>query len=99
MVIMGITSYPTESATEIGKRFQEAPSFPDYLTRRGPYILNVRGEGIQGFSIFELDRSRMAEAVESISNYYVKFMGVPGFTFSVNVCLEPQEALKMIGLG
>lgn len=40
----------------------------------------------------------MAEAIEYVDNYYARFIGVPGFIYSVATGYEVKEALKMIGL-
>jgi len=98
MVIMGMTSYPTESSKELGKRFTELPTLPPYLTRKGPYVSSELGSGIKTISIYECDPSKMAEATEFIGNNYARFIGVPGFTYSIGTWFEIQEAFKMIGL-
>jgi len=98
MVIIGMTSFPVNSSLEAGKSFQNLPPLPEFITRRGPYILAVKGEGIQAFSVFEFDNSKMAEAMETIGNYYVTMRDVPGFSYSINVVFEVQEALGMLGL-
>ena len=48
MVIIGMNSFPPESANEIGKRFLELPPVPDYITMKGPYIHSMMEGGIQG---------------------------------------------------
>jgi hypothetical protein len=68
------------------------------ITMRGPYIQGVKGDGIQSTTVYEFDRAKMADAMEAVSNRYVPYFGVPGFTYTINVCLEAQEALKMLGL-
>ena len=98
MVIIGTMSFPPQSAKEVGKCFMELPPVPDYITMKGPYVHGVKGEGIQSTILYEFDRSRMAEAFENVSNRYVAYHGVAGLTYAINVCLEAQEALKMIGL-
>jgi len=99
MVILSTGSFPPESAKEVGKRFMEAASQPDYITRRGPFILPLRGEGVQSITIYEVDRpTRIAEAYEFIANEVAKYFSVPGYTYSINVCLEAEEAVKTIGL-
>jgi len=98
MVIIGMGSFPANSSTEAGKRFPELPSLPDFITRRGPYVSSVIGQGIQTISVYEFDNSRMAEAMISVGNYYAAMRDIPGFTYSVKVFNEVQEALKMIGL-
>ena len=100
MIILSISSFPPGSAKEIGKRFIERASLPDYIKMRGPYILPRPGEGIQSLTLYEVDRpTRMAEAFEFLSNQQAKYFGVEGYTYSINMCLDAQEALKAVGLG
>jgi hypothetical protein len=98
MVAIGMTSYPTESSKEMGKRFNELPTLPPYITRKGPYVSSELGVGIRTISIFECDPSKMAEASEFLGNFYAHFIGVPGFTYTVGTWFEIKEAFKMIGL-
>ena len=98
MIIMTHVLVPTTSAKELGKRVLELPPFPEYLTIKGPYIYSTEGEGIHSIDIFEVEKSRMAEALEFINNRHVAFFDIPGYTFSVNTCLEAIEGIKMLGL-
>lgn len=98
MVAIGMVSFPTESSKEIGKRFKDLPILPPYITRKGPYFSSELGVGIKAISIFECDPSKMAEASESLGNYYAHYIGVPGFTYTVGTWFEIKEAFKMIGL-
>jgi hypothetical protein len=99
MVITSTLSYPTESANEIGKRFKDLPPQPSFITWKGPYIRSEVGLGFKVFSIYEFDQSKMAEVLESIGNRMANFIGVPGFTYSLDVWLEAKEGLKLIGMG
>ena len=98
MVIMTHVIIPTESAKETGKRYIGMSPLPDYLNLRGPYIYVVEGEGIHSIDIFELERAKMSDALEFIYNRHIPFFGIPGYTDSVKVCLEGEEAVKMLGL-
>jgi hypothetical protein len=98
MVIMTHLLVPAESVKETGKCFIELPPLPDYMTIRGPYIYSVKGEGIHSIDIFEVEKTKMADAIEFLYNRHVAFFGIPGYSFSVNVCLEAGEAVKMVGL-
>ena len=98
MVIIGMNSFPPESANEIGKRFLELPPLPDYLTMKGPYVHGMMEWGIQGVEVFELDKAKLAEGLEYVSNRYVTYFGIPGFRYAIAPYFEAQEALKMIGL-
>ena len=98
MVIIGKNSFPPESANEIGKRFLELPSLPDYMTTKGPYIRGMMEGGIQGIEVFELDKAKLAEGIEYVTNRYVTYFGIPGFRYAIAPYFETQEALRMIGL-
>jgi hypothetical protein len=99
MVVITKISFPPSSAKEIGKGFTELPALPDYITMIGPFISSSEGEGVQSIAIYECDNSKLAEAVEHVSNRMVPYFDVSGFKYSVNTWLEAGEALKMIGLG
>jgi hypothetical protein len=99
MVIIGFSSYPTESVKEFAKRFiEQSTPLPSYMTMKGPYVSSELGVGIKSIVIFEFDQSRIADAVHDVSARYAKYYGVPGFTYSQHAWLEAAEALKMIGL-
>ena len=99
MVIIAISSYPLESSKEIGKRLGEQSPLPTYITLRGPYVSSEVGVGIKTIALYEFDQSKTREALDVVYNRYIKYLGVPGFTYSAHPWLEVKEALKMIGLG
>jgi len=98
MVIIGMVSFPPSSSNEAGKCFPGLPSLAEFITRRGPYLSSVKGEGILGISVYEFDNSKMAEAMINVGEYYAAMMDVPGLTYSIQIFNEIQESLKMIGL-
>jgi hypothetical protein len=95
MIIIGMISFPTESSAEMGRRFMELPR---YINKKGPYFNSELGVGIKAISLFEFDSSKLAEATEFINNYYARYFGVPGYTYSVSTWLETPEALHLVGL-
>jgi len=95
MVIIGMISFPTESSKEMGKRFME---IPPYINKKGPYFKSELGVGIRALSIFEFEPEKMAEATEFINNYYARYIGVPGYSYTVCTWLEAAEALCLVGL-
>jgi hypothetical protein len=98
MIVISLTSYPTESAQEIGKRFIGMPALPDYITMRGPYINSDIDEGIKGITIYEFEDSRYGEIYQILADRIANLLGVPGFTYSLHHWLEAKDALKLIGL-
>jgi len=98
MVIIALTSVPTENSKEIGKRATELPTLPDYITMIGPYVTSVVGEGIKGLSIYEFEESRYPEASKLLNERMTIYLGIPGYTYSLTQWLELQDALALIGL-
>jgi hypothetical protein len=98
MVIIGMMSYPSESANEVGKRFLAQKPLVNYITMKGPFISSKQEEGIQTITIYECERSKLPDAFEAIGNRYAAYIGAPGYTYSIQVWYEATEALKMIGL-
>ncbi|OQY03667.1 MAG: hypothetical protein B6I22_11120 [Desulfobacteraceae bacterium 4572_123] len=95
----GDISFPQESANEVGQRFLELPPVPDFMTLKGPYIKGMKEEGIRALEIYELDKSKVAEGIEFVTDRCVGYFGISGYTYEINVYFEASEALKMIGLG
>ena len=98
MVIIGDVSFPQESANDVGKRFLELPPVPEFMTLIGPFVKGKK-DGIHAIEIYELDKSKVGEGLEFVSNRCVKYFGIPGYVYEVNAYLEATEALNMIGLG
>jgi hypothetical protein len=98
MVIISFISFPPESSTEVGKRLMQLPPIPPFMTIKGPFLTSEVGTGIKAFTLFEFDQTKTGEAMEYVTSRYVKYYGVPGFTYNVALWLEVKEALKMIGL-
>jgi hypothetical protein len=98
MIAISLTSYPTESAEEMGKRFLGMSALPDYITMRGPYISSDIDEGIKGITIYEFEDSRYGEVYQLLADRMATFLGVPGFTYSLHHWLEAKDALKLVGL-
>ncbi len=99
MVIIGMMSYPPESANDMGKRFLDSPAIPSYMTLKGPYVYSEVVGGIKILALYEFDQAKLREAEDAVLNRYARYFGVPGFTYSVQPWLEIKEALKLIGLG
>jgi hypothetical protein len=98
MVIIAASSYPLESAKEVGKRLLEMPPVPSFMTLKGPFLDSEVGTGVKSINLFEFDRTKTAEAMDYVLARMANYIGVPGFTYSVRVWLEAKEGLAMIGL-
>lgn len=99
MVIIALLSCPLGSTTELGKKFSTIPSSPDYIHIKGNYCYSEKGSGIKNIIIWDVERERMADAIEFLNIRWVKaYSSVPGLTFSIFPALELPEAVKMIDL-
>lgn len=99
MVIITQIAYPTTSVQEMAKRFLEGPKAPEFMTRRGPFINASRRQGIEAYSLWELDNSRLAEGLKFLGDYMAIFFDVAGFTYEIRPFYHVDEALAMIGMG
>lgn len=97
MVIITNISFPPENAGDVGKRFLETEPVPDFMALKGPYIKG-RKDGIEAFELYELDKSKIAEGLNYVTNRCVTYFGIPNYKYEINVFFEAAEALKMIGL-
>ena len=97
MVIVGSIKFTSETASDIGRRFLELPPVPDYMKIIGPFV-KAKIDGTHGLEIFEVDEARLALALDYVSNRYIAYYGIPGFSFTTEVYFSAQEALKMVGL-
>jgi hypothetical protein len=91
MVIIGMMSYPPESAEELSSRFLASPPIPAFMIMRGPYLNSEVGVGIKTIILYEFEKSKIREAYAVVLDRYAKFIGVPGFTFSVQLWLEMSD--------
>ena len=99
MVMISISMYPPASAKEVGKRYTQLPSLPQYMTLKGPYFKTEAGLGIKSIALYEFDASKIQEAGEVLRSRIAKLMDVPGYTVSVDIWTEVKDALKMVGIG
>jgi hypothetical protein len=98
MIIIVESMWPPDKATDIGKAFLDAPSLPDYIEIKGPYISSILGKGTRSITIFLFDASKIEDATKAIGQRYVPYMRVPGFTSEIKIWQEAQEALELVGL-
>ena len=99
MVIITQIAYPTTSVQDMAKRFLEVSQAPEFMTRRGPFINASKADGIESFSLWELDNSRLAEGLKFLGSYMANFFEVPGFSYEIRPYFHIDEALAMIGMG
>jgi len=98
MVLISMMSNPPESGNEMMRRSKQLPRLPEYIRTIGPYISSTVGQGIKTLTIYEFEDSKFAEASKRINSILQAFIGVPGFTFSVEVWIKAKDAYQSFEL-
>jgi len=91
MVIKCTFSIPLKSIKDCASQIMALPPLPEYITKRGPYINDTSEANNEIITIYEFDKSRLAEAYENISKHMAAFRGVPGFTFSAKLLTKGRK--------
>ncbi len=99
MITIGISKWPTESGTEMGKRSLGTKPPPEFVQVIGPYMYPDDNEGIKSIAIFKYDKAKAGEAAEAIAGVYMPYFGVPGFAYSTKLASGTKATMKMMGLG
>jgi hypothetical protein len=96
MITIGIAKWPTEAATEIGKRSIEMKPLPEFIKMIGPYMYPDETDGIVSLTIFKYDKAKAGEASDVIANGYMTFYGVPGYRYSLKLATSSSIVMKMM---
>ena len=99
MVVIAEALWPPDKSNDLGKAMLELPPLPENITMRGPYVGNELRDGIRSITIYEFDEANYKDANKTISQRYVPYMQIPGFTVEIKSWREAMEALELIGLG
>jgi len=98
--LMVTLSYPPDKATEVGQKYLEiSGTLPKFIKRIGltPYTMSCE-EGIKAFSLYEIKDEELADGIRKLSEYYTKYIEVPGLKYRVDIVMGAVEALPLIGL-
>jgi hypothetical protein len=84
MVIKFTLSVPLEDISPYVKKISELPALPEFIAKRGPFIINGEGDKNRIITTYDFNESRLAEAWDIIFNQLHIFRDLPGFTFSAH---------------
>lgn len=96
MNILVTTTFPMNQSKEISERFVNLPPLPEFIKSKNIYIRHGVGEGVKITTIYDIEDAKFAEAYKYVFRFMNSFHNVPGLTFSIEVCLAPDEALETI---
>ena len=98
MVFIIFTSCPLENVEQSGKQMMALPKMPDYIELKGFYSKVFKGEGSQSISILGIEKSKMADAYEVISENMRTFSNISGFTYTIEVWDKTLDLLRKAGI-
>ena len=93
MILIGFATYPPQSSKQVVDRVMGLPRLSDTIKGKGNYVYTT-GKGIVGLTIYEFDSSIAEEAIQQISEAYVRCWDVPGFNYELVVAAKAREAAK-----
>jgi|GEM_PF-1109329 len=99
MLIRCTLSVSLKSIKYFARKLSELPPLPPYMTKRGPYIEGGEGTDNKIITIYEFDRSRLAEAWENIFKQSDVLRTIPGFSLSARILEESPGDKKFDFLG
>ena len=95
MIIKCSFSIPLKAIGDYNRQAQSLPPLPEYIVKRGPYIDGNKAAANQITTVYEFDKSLLAEAWKNISTHLDAFRAVRGFTLSAQVMDRQREAQKI----
>jgi hypothetical protein len=96
--IIAQSRWPTSSSEKLAKTWLEMGDVPDTQKLIWAGTLDDIKVGVKGLVIWQCDDSKIADTLSWIRKDLVRYNAVPGFSCSVNVWTEPEEALKVLGI-
>ena len=92
------SKWPMSSSEKLAKTWLEMGEVPETQKMIWAGTLDDINLGVKGLVVWQCDDSKIAETQSWIRKDLVRYNVVPGFSCSVNVWTEPEEALKVLGL-
>jgi hypothetical protein len=96
MVIIGDISFPPDATEKVGKNFLALAPVPDYMTLKGPYIRDVKENGIQAVEIYEFDKSKMTEGIAFVTHRHTPSFDTPKYQYKIRVYFEAADVINMV---
>lgn len=92
------SSWPTDSSRRVGERWLEMSPSPEYMKLMWAGIHGVQGTGIEALVFWQVEDPQIAGAYEYLKQDVSRYFDVPGYTYSIDLWTDAQNALKMVGL-
>jgi hypothetical protein len=90
--------WPAASSEKLAKSWLEMGDVPESQKMLWAGTLDDINWGAKGLVLWQCDDSKIADTLSWIRKDLVRYIAVPGFSSSVNIWTEPEDALKDLGL-
>ncbi len=90
--------YPGTSAEQIAKTWVEMKALPDSLTMVWAGAKGDVNLGIRGLVMYQCYKDKIDDSLAFIREDEARYLKIPGYSFSIDIWTEPEDALKMVGL-
>ena len=93
------SKWPSESNKKLAEVWLGAGEIPEYLKMIWAGTVSDINLGEKGLVLWQCDDSKIAEGLFFIKSDAARYNLVPGYSCSVVVWTEAEDALKIIGMG
>ena len=91
MILMFDMSWLRETSRDVFNCWQDQESklpVPDFLTVQGPYWYQTDSGIGNAFTLYEVDRSKLADAYDYLTTVSRMYINIPGIKWKIKICLE-----------
>jgi hypothetical protein len=100
--IITTSVYPTEKGPEVAEKYLEAikkyPPDENLAVEVVPAAVKSTREGAKVFSIAEVKKGKLEDALKQTVNMMVMFQSIPGYRYTTEIYYKVEEALALIGM-
>lgn len=98
MLFMAESTFPLNSAVDIGKVFLNAISKETTHLKRLGMWMSYGSDGIKSWFVYEAEKGHEEEGLKALTSYYTAYFDIKGYKVAITPVLKPEEALALIGL-
>jgi hypothetical protein len=96
--IIAESLWPGTSAEQVAKTWVEMKALPDWLTMVWVGAKSEVNLGGRGLVMYQCYKDKIDDSLAFIREDVARYLKIPGYSFSIDIWTEPEDALKMVGL-
>jgi hypothetical protein len=98
--VMVVSRWPLSSTDDVGKVTVEVLSKPgdEHVKRREIFGSSDSEDGLKSYVLVECEDEHLTGVLKRLTEDFVAFKAVPGYTYSVETLMGLEESLAVLGL-